>query len=332
MRSIRVFIAAFLLFFIPFNLYAGNNDLFLKASNLTAVGEFDKAISLLMEVQHPENGGDKTDFIKSRIQVAKLAHALKNYGDAKKVCDEVLKLDPENMEANDFLISIKRETTPKYILFFTDSLKFFPSLVKGALMTLLLVVSTMIISPFGGLFIAIGRISSFKPFSGAAWFIIWFFRGTPLLLQLFFIYYGLPAMGITLSPLTAALIGLGVNYSAYLAEIIRAGIESIESGQMEAAKALGMTYSQAMKRVIIPQTYKRLIPPIGNEFIALIKDTALVSTISMVELMRSADRLFNTYFNINVLILAAVIYLLFTTFFTFIFENLERRVGVYEKK
>jgi polar amino acid transport system permease protein len=188
------------------------------------------------------------------------------------------------------------------------------------------------VSPVGGLFIALGRISGFAPVSMLCWFIIWFFRGTPLLLQLFFIYYGLPALGITLSPISAALIGLGVNYSAYLAEIIRAGILSIDSGQMEAAKALGMTYSQAMRRVIIPQTYKRLIPPVGNEFIALIKDTALVSTISMVELMRSADRLFNTYFNINVLILAAVIYLLFTTVFTFIFENLEKRVGIYEKR
>ena len=101
---------------------------------------------------------------------------------------------------------------------------------------------------------------------------------------------------------------------------------------MEAAKAIGMSYGQAMRRVIIPQTYKRLMPPVGNEFIALIKDTALVSTIAMVELMRSADQLFNTYFNITALGLAAAIYLLLTTIFTFIFEKIEYRAGIYEHR
>ena len=199
-------------------------------------------------------------------------------------------------------------------------------------MTITLVFCTMLISPLGGLLIALGRISRFKPFSVLCWFIIWLFRGTPLLLQLFFIYYGLPALGITFRPFTAAILGLGLNYSAYLGEIIRGGIQSIEHGQMEAAKAIGMSYGQAMRRVIIPQTYKRLMPPIGNEFIALIKDTALVSTIAMVELMRSADQMFNAYFNLTALILAALIYLLFTTIFTFIFEKIETRAGIYENR
>ncbi|MFN2268531.1 MAG: amino acid ABC transporter permease, partial [Desulfonatronovibrio sp.] len=123
-----------------------------------------------------------------------------------------------------------------------------------------------------------------------------------------------------------------LNYSAYLAEIIRGGIQSIDHGQHEAAKALGMTYAQTMRRVIIPQTYKRLMPPIGNEFIALIKDTALVSTIAMVELMRAADQLFNAYFNVTVLFLAACIYLFFTTIFTLVFEKIERKVGEYENR
>jgi len=93
-----------------------------------------------------------------------------------------------------------------------------------------------------------------------------------------------------------------------------------------------MSYTQAMRRVIVPQTYKRLMPPVGNEFIALIKDTALVSTIAMVELMRSANQMFNTYFNVNVLIIAAMIYLLFTTVFTVTFEKIEKRVGAYENR
>jgi len=313
-------------------LYADNSQVFIKAGNLVASGSFDEAIETLQQIPPPEKGGNTEDYVKAQLKIAKLSHALENYKSAKKASANAIKADPENAEAKQFLKSVKRESTPDYILFFTDAVRFLPSLLKGALMTFILVIVTMAVSPVGGLFIALGRISRFKPFSILCWFIIWFFRGTPLLLQLFFIYYGLPALGITLSPIYAALIGLGINYSAYLAEIIRAGIQSIDSGQMEAAKAVGMTYSQAMKRIIIPQTYKRLIPPIGNEFIALIKDTALVSTISMVELMRSADRLFNTYFNINVLILAAVIYLLFTTFFTFIFEHMEKRVGIYEQR
>ncbi|TVM18487.1 ABC transporter permease [Oceanidesulfovibrio indonesiensis] len=221
---------------------------------------------------------------------------------------------------------------PQWQRLLQDTVKYVPHLLKGALLTLLLVVVTMIVSPFGGLLIALGRIGSFKPISRLCWFIIWLFRGTPLLLQLFFIYYGLPALGITLKPITAALIGLGLNYSAYLAEIIRSGILSIDHGQMEAAEAMGMTYWQAMRRVIIPQTYRVIMPPVGNEFIALIKDTALVSTIAMVELMRTADQLFNATFNITVLVLAAGIYLLFTTVFTFIFESIEARVGAYEKR
>jgi polar amino acid transport system permease protein len=132
--------------------------------------------------------------------------------------------------------------------------------------------------------------------------------------------------------LTAAVLGLGLNYSAYLGEIIRGAIQSVDHGQTEAAKALGMTYGQTMRRVIIPQTYKRLMPPVGNEFIALIKDTALVSTIAMVELMRAADQMFNAYFNITALVLAALIYLAFTTVFTFLFERLEHRAGIYERR
>jgi polar amino acid transport system permease protein len=264
------------------------------------------------------------------MKESNLYFALGNGDRAEKICKNVLSAFPENKEAQTFLKALRQEKKSGFQRLMEDFRKFLPALLKGTSMTLMLVFCTIVISPFGGLFIALGRISSLKPLSFLCWTIIWFFRGTPLLLQLFFIYYGLPAMGITLSPVAAALIGLGLNYSAYLAEIIRAGIESIDKGQMEAAKALGMTYYQSMKRIIIPQTYKRLMPPIGNEFIALIKDTALVSTIAMVDLMRSADQLFNAYFNVNVLILAALIYLVLTTIFTLVFEKIEKKVGAYE--
>ncbi len=308
-------------------------NLYQKGKDALALGNIQKAEKLFLEINPPKKGeNDEGAFVKSRMTLARLYFGKKEYNRAEKMCQQVLQTFPNNSEARNFLASIQRKSRPKYEQFFIDIARFLPSLAKGSIMTLILVLFTMLVSPFGGLLIALGRISTVKTLSVLCWFFIWIFRGTPLLLQLFFIYYGLPSVGITLDPLTAALTGLGLNYSAYLAEIIRGGIESIDCGQMEAAKALGMTYGQAMRRVIIPQTYKRLMPPIGNEFIALIKDTALVSTIAMVELMRAADQLFNTYFNITVLILAAMIYLVMTTFFTLVFEKIEKKVGAYENK
>ena len=292
-----------------------------------AAGDLDGALALLKQVPTPSPGEEAGPFVSSRMQAARIHASQEATDKAIASCQEVLRLFPDNSEARNFVAALQDQLKPGWHTVLSDTIRFLPSLGRGALMTLLLVLCTMLVSPLGGLLIALGRISTLRPVSGLCWFIIWFFRGTPLLLQLFFIYYGLPSLGITLSPLTAAVIGLGLNYSAYLGEIIRGAIQSIDHGQMEAAKAIGMSYGQAMRRIIIPQTYKRLMPPVGNEFIALIKDTALVSTIAMVELMRAADQLFNTYFNITALALAAVIYLVLTTIFTFIFEKIEYRAG-----
>jgi polar amino acid transport system permease protein len=311
---------------------ADYDALFREANDLMGAGDLPAAVAVLKKVPKPAAGEEGESFVRSRMQIAKLHFAAKELDQALAAAREVLVLYPDNSEANNFVAAVEREQKPPYVSFLQDCLKFLPVLLKGALMTLLLVVCTMLVAPLGGLLIALGRISTFKPISVLCWFVIWLFRGTPLLLQLFFIYYGLPSLGITLKPFTAAVIGLGFNYSAYLGEIIRGAIQSIDHGQTEAAKALGMTYGQTMRRVVIPQTYKRLMPPIGNEFIALIKDTALVSTIAMVELMRAADQMFNTYFNVTALILAAVIYLVFTTFFTFLFEKIEHRAGIYERR
>ena len=308
------------------------DQLFRQSSDLMAQGDLGGALALLKQVPVPVAGEEAGAFVSSRMQAARI-HASQNATEkAIASCQEVLKLFPDNSEARNFLAALERQLKPGWHTVLSDTLRFLPNLAKGALMTLLLVLCTILVSPIGGLLIALGRISTLLPVSGVCWFIIWFFRGTPLLLQLFFIYYGLPSLGITLSPFTSAVIGLGLNYSAYLGEIIRGAIQSIDHGQMEAAKAIGMSYGQAMRRVIIPQTYKRLMPPVGNEFIALIKDTALVSTIAMVELMRAADQLFNTYFNITALVLAAMVYLVLTTIFTFIFEKIEYRAGIYEHR
>lgn len=303
-----------------------------KANDIMVTGDLKAAVEVYLQVPAPGPEGDEGQFASSRMQAARLEFAIQDYPAAIAAADELLAVYPDNIEALQFRESVEEAMMPQWKRLMRDTVKFVPHLLKGSLMTLLLVVFTMIISPVGGLLIALGRIGNFKPVSRLCWFIIWLFRGTPLLLQLFFIYYGLPAIGITLKPIPAALIGLGLNYSAYLAEIIRSGILSIDLGQMEAAEAMGMSYWQAMRRVIIPQTYRVILPPVGNEFIALIKDTALVSTIAMVELMRTADQLFNASFNITVLGLAAVIYLMFTTVFTFVFERLEAKVGAYEKR
>lgn len=320
-----------LLFLVSVSFAKDYDQLFSDANDAMGRGDLPAAISILQKVQN-EKDDEGGAFVRSRMQIARLHFALKDMAAASASAKEVLSLYPDNSEAVNFLASVEKEQKPRYAVFIEDCLRFLPQLLKGAMMTITLVVCIILISPLGGLLIALGRISTFKPVSGVCWFFIWLFRGTPLLLQLFFIYYGLPSLGITFKPFTAAILGLGLNYSAYLGEIIRGGIQSIEHGQMEAAKAIGMNYWQAMRRVIIPQTYKRLMPPIGNEFIALIKDTALVSTIAMVELMRSADQMFNAYFNVTALILAALIYLLFTTIFTFIFEKIEIRAGIYENR
>jgi polar amino acid transport system permease protein len=330
----RAFAALFFLLAMAGNSWGGADydQLFRVSSDLMAQGDLDGAVTTLRQLPLPAAGEDAAPFVSSRMQIARI-HAAQDAPDkALASCQEVLKLYPDNSEARNFIAALQAQQKPRWRTLLSDTLRFLPALAKGTLMTLLLVFCTILVSPLGGLLLALGRISTLRPISALCWFVTWFFRGTPLLLQLFFIYYGLPSLGITLAPLTAAVIGLGLNYSAYLGEIIRGAIQSIDHGQMEAAKAIGMSYGQAMRRIIIPQTYKRLMPPVGNEFIALIKDTALVSTIAMVELMRSADQLFNTYFNITALGLAAAIYLLLTTIFTFIFEKIEYRAGIYEHR
>jgi polar amino acid transport system permease protein len=310
----------------------GQYELLAQGTKLVQEGKLQEAVEVYKKVPAPAPGEDAGIFVHSRMEAAKILFSRKDFTTSAAMCHEILALLPDNLEAKNLLNEIQATQTPEWLQFLKDMRTYLPALVKATTMTLLLVFITMILSPIGGLFIALGRISRIKALSSFFWFYIWIFRGTPLLLQLFFIYYALPSMGITLRPFSAAVLGLGLNYSAYLAEIMRGAIESIEAGQMEAAKAIGMTYWQAMRRIIVPQTYKRLVPPVGNEFIALIKDTALVSTIAMVELMRAANQIFSATFNVYILIQAAFIYLILTSIFTVSFRKLEDRLGVYENR
>lgn len=206
-----------------------------------------------------------------------------------------------------------------------------PALMQGTGLTILLTAVSVFFGMILGLFLALGRLSKNKVTDNISWFYIWLFRGTPLLMQIFFIYYALPTFTpIKLPQMPAAFIALSLNSAAYLAEIIRAAIQSIDKGQMEAAKALGMSYGQAMQRVIIPQSYRRLIPPVGNEFIAVLKDSSLVSVIAMTELMRTTSVMANSSGDATIYIPAAILYLALTTVFTYVFEKLEKKYSVYE--
>lgn len=204
----------------------------------------------------------------------------------------------------------------------------FPVLLKGAAMTMELTCLSMLFGMTIGLGLALARISRSPLLNKPASLFIWWMRGTPLLMQLFLIYYGLPQAGITLDPFPAAVIGMTLNSSAYIAEILRGGILSIDNGQMEAARSLGMTYMQSMRWVIFPQTLPRIMPPLGNEAVARLKDSSLVSTIAMVDLMRSAQQMIATTFRpLEVFFAAGILYLVLTTAFTVLFGLWERRLA-----
>lgn len=206
-----------------------------------------------------------------------------------------------------------------------------PLLMKGSIITIELTSMAIVFGTIIGLLIALCKVSENVFLRSLGKLYTWIFRGIPLLVQLIFIYYALPDLGLEFSPMEAAVIGLSMCGGAYIAEIIRAAILSIDKGQMEAALSLGMTYSQAMKRVIIPQTYRRLIPPLGNEFITLMKDTALVSAVSMTELLRQGQLISSVdWRSLEIYAAVAVIYLIMTTFFTVIFSKAEAKLAMME--
>lgn len=204
-------------------------------------------------------------------------------------------------------------------------------ILKGSGVTLGLYAATAVFSLPLGLMFALGKISKNKILSSAVGIYTWVFRGTPLLLQLFFTYYGLPVFGVRWSgPFIPAALTFIVNYAAYLTEIFRAGIQSIDKGQYEAAKVLGMNYSQTMRKIIIPQTIKRILPPLGNEAITLVKDTALVSVIALAEILRNAKEIVTREFIITPFFIAAAIYLVFTSVIVLTFNRMEKKYSYYE--
>lgn len=211
-------------------------------------------------------------------------------------------------------------------------IKTLPQFISSAAVTLELTLIAIVMGLFFGLMLALGRLSHNPVINKLTGIYVWFFRGSPLMLQIMFLYFGLPMVNPSLSiPMfPAGFIALGLNSAAYLAEIIRAAIQSIDKGQMEASRALGMSYGQAMRRIIIPQSYRRLIPPVGNEFIALLKDSSLVSVMGLTELMRTTTVLSNSDGSAIYYLPCIIFYLALTTLFTYVFGRLEKKYSVYE--
>ncbi|ATR85265.1 MULTISPECIES: cystine ABC transporter permease [Pseudomonas] len=206
-----------------------------------------------------------------------------------------------------------------------------PFLLKGAYFTVGLSLGGMFFGLLLGFGLALMRLSSLKVLSWTARVYVSFFHGTPLLVQLFVIYYGLPQLGLELDPLPAALIGLSLNMAAYACEILRAAISSIDRGQWEAAASIGMTRSQAMRRAILPQAARTALPPLGNSFISLVKDTALAATIQVPELFRQAQLITARTFEVFTLYLAAaLIYWVLSSLLAHLQHRLEARVNRHD--
>ncbi|MDT8903947.1 amino acid ABC transporter permease [Anaeroselena agilis] len=207
-------------------------------------------------------------------------------------------------------------------------------MADGTVVTLQMFSVTIVLSLPLGLALALARISRFPALSGAVGVYIWLMRGTPLMLQLLFVYYGLPFIpyvGVTLPEFPAAAVAFVLNYAAYFAEIFRAGVQSIERGQYEGAKVLGMTYGQTMRRVILPQVIKRVLPPVSNETITLVKDTSLIYVLAMNDLLRVTRSIVQRDFDLTPFFVAAVFYLAMTFVLTWMFEKMEKRYAVYDE-
>ena len=203
-------------------------------------------------------------------------------------------------------------------------------MLEGTETTLALFVITLVAALPLGLLASLGRISKLKPLSRLIEFYIWLMRGTPLMLQLLFVYFALPMAGIMLPDIGAALLAFILNYAAYFAEIFRAGIQGVSRGQYEAARTLGMTYGQTMRRIVIPQMIRHVLPPVSNETINLVKDTSLVYILAMNDLLRVARTIVQREFDMTPFVIAAIFYLAMTFVLTWGFKKLEAYYGKYD--
>ena len=203
-------------------------------------------------------------------------------------------------------------------------------IMQGAAVTLEIFLITLMLSlPLGGL-AALGRLSSIKPLRYLMEFYVWLMRGTPLMLQLLFVYFALPMVGLMLPDIAAALLAFTLNYTAYFAEIFRAGIQAIPRGQFEASRVVGLPHWHTMKRIVFPQVLRIVLPPISNETINLVKDTSLIYILAMNDLLRVARTIVQREFDMTPFVIAAVFYLVMTAVLTWGFKRLEAYYGKYD--
>ena len=212
-------------------------------------------------------------------------------------------------------------------------MEFMPFMLEGSIVTIELFVLTLVLSLPLGLPVALGSNSRIKPLSFICKVYVWIFRGTPLLLQLFFFYFFFPlVLNVQLDVFFTVVLTYVLNYAAYFAEIYRGGINSIDRGQYEAAHALGLTKRQTMIDIVLPQTMKAILPPVVNEAITLVKDTALASTLPVIELMKATNSAVNRMTDMTPFFFAAIIYLIMTFVLTIIAGRLEKYFSRYDAR
>ncbi|MFM4810204.1 amino acid ABC transporter permease [Aeromonas hydrophila] len=210
---------------------------------------------------------------------------------------------------------------------------FWPLLSAGLIFTVPLTLITFVLGIVLGLSVALARLYGPAPLVMLVRFYVWLIRGTPLLVQLFLIFYGLPSAGIVLDAFTAAVIGFTLNIGAYSSEIIRATLTAIPKGQWEAAYSIGMNWPQVMWRVILPQAARIAVPPLSNTFISLVKDTSLAAAVTVPELFQAAQRLASvTYEPLILYVETALIYLMFSSVLSTLQDKLELRLACKETR
>jgi polar amino acid transport system permease protein len=210
---------------------------------------------------------------------------------------------------------------------------FLPILLRGAVVTVEVTFYSLILSTVIGLILALMKVSQMGPLSWFAASVINIIRGLPIIVQLFYIYFVLPELGIQLTAFQAGVIGLGIAYSVYQAENFRAGIEAVDPGQIEAAQSIGMRMPMIMRRVVLPQAFRIALPPYGNTLVMMLKDSSLVSTITVLEMTRAGQMIASSTFqNMTVYTMVALMYLLLSLPLVVLTRRLEARFGQGKRK
>lgn len=212
--------------------------------------------------------------------------------------------------------------------FWRDTVEFFPILLNGVALTIIVTIGSLLLSTVLGLLWALMRVSGIGVLSGISASLINVIRGIPIIVLLFYLYFVMPDLGVTLSALQAAILGLGIAYSAYQAENFRAGIEAIDKGQIEAAQSIGMGWWLTMRRVVLPQAVRIVLPPYGNVMIMMLKDSSQASTITVAELALQGKLIASSTFkNTSVFTLVALMYLTMSIPLILLVRHFEKRAG-----